>query len=195
MTYSPWPDVSLRPLRVDDWPSIHEWSQLEDVYRYQVWGPNTSNVVTQRFVETAINDGATTPRTRYVWSAVLPEQRVVGIGELRVHDARSGRAEVSYVVHPDHWRRGYATQMASWIVDFAFSELDLHRVEGTCDPRNVASAAVLRKVGMTYEGRARENVKIRDGWRDSELFGILENEWHHRVRSSLPASPPNDTSR
>ena len=41
----------------------------------------------------------------------------------------------------------------------------------------MASARVLAKVGMRYEGRMRETRLIRDGWRDSSLYSILEQEW------------------
>lgn len=169
----------MRPLLLDDWPSIHEWSQLEDVYRYQVWGPNSPNE-TRQFVEMALSDATIVPRSRYVRTAVNSDDRIIGIAELRLRDNGSGRADVSYIVHPTYWRRGYATKMASWVIDFAFVELAVHRVEAKCDPRNEASAAVLRKVGMNYEGRSREVLMIRDGWRDSELFGVLRAEWEHR---------------
>ncbi len=44
-------------------------------------------------------------------------------------------------------------------------------------PRNVASSKVLEKTGMTKEGRMREDLLIRDGWRDSFLYSILVHEW------------------
>lgn len=166
----------MRELRVGDWPSIHEWSQLEDVYRYQMWGPNSPDE-TRGFVETAITESARSPRVRYIWAAEVSSLQVIGIAELRVHDSTSRRGEVSYIVHPDFWRRGYGTRMARWVIEFAFTELEMHRVEATCDPRNKASAAVLQKNGMQYEGRSRENLKLRDGWRDSDRFSILEDEW------------------
>lgn len=37
---------------------------------------------------------------------------------------------------------------------------------------------VLGKLGMTHEGRHRHTVWIRDGWRDSDVFSILDQEWH-----------------
>jgi len=40
-----------------------------------------------------------------------------------------------------------------------------------------SSAGVL---GMTYEGRPRHRMLIHDGWRDSEIFSILEDEWRAR---------------
>jgi RimJ/RimL family protein N-acetyltransferase len=30
---------------------------------------------------------------------------------------------------------------------------------------------------MRHEGRLRQNVKLRDGWRDTEVFGVLAHEW------------------
>jgi RimJ/RimL family protein N-acetyltransferase len=166
----------MRPLRLEDWPSVHEWAQREEVCRFQPWGPNSANE-TQLFVAGALADSAKQPRTRFVWSLIMPDGRVVGIAELKVSSAVFRRSEISYTVHPDCWGQGYGTRMASSAVQFAFGELGMHRVEATCDPRNKASAAVLRKVGMTHEGRLRQRLKIRDGWRDSELFSILENEW------------------
>jgi RimJ/RimL family protein N-acetyltransferase len=55
--------------------------------------------------------------------------------------------------------------------------LRLHRVHATCDPRNLGSARVLTKLGMTFEGRLRHTQLIRDGWRDSLVFSVLEDEW------------------
>lgn len=53
----------------------------------------------------------------------------------------------------------------------------LQRIYATCDPRNLASARILGKLGMTWEGRHRHTALIRDGWRDSDVFSILEDEW------------------
>jgi hypothetical protein len=53
-----------------------------------------------------------------------------------------------------------------------------HRIFATCDPRNLRSAAVLRRLGMTYEGRLREDQLIRDGWRDSDIYSVLVHEWN-----------------
>jgi RimJ/RimL family protein N-acetyltransferase len=57
-----------------------------------------------------------------------------------------------------------------------FGELGRYRIFGTCDPRNLASAAVLRNVGMRYEGRMRGTLYIREGWRDSDLYAILADD-------------------
>ncbi|GAA2687950.1 hypothetical protein GCM10010412_076250 [Nonomuraea recticatena] len=80
-------------------------------------------------------------------------------------------------MHPRFWGQGVGTEIGRELLSRGFEELDLHRIYATCDPRNLGSARVLSKLGMTWEGRHRHTTLIRDGWRDSELFSILEEEW------------------
>lgn len=169
--------LQLREPRYEDWPRVHEWGVSEGVYRYQAWGPN-SPAATEAFVMEAVETWQVpvTDRPRFVWFAEHHADGVVGAGELRIHSRAHRQGEISYVVHPQHWRRGYATWIGNRLLQTAFSDHALHRVFATCDPRNVASAAVLRKLGMEREGRLRHTLLLRDGWRDSEVFSILEPE-------------------
>jgi RimJ/RimL family protein N-acetyltransferase len=107
--------------------------------------------------------------------AVENRGRVVGMATLSVAPHRQG--EISYGVHPDVWGRGVATAAARELLRIGFADRRLHRIVATCDPRNVASARVIVKLGMTYEGRLRENLLIRDGWRDSDVYSLIEDEW------------------
>jgi RimJ/RimL family protein N-acetyltransferase len=102
----------------------------------------------------------------------------MGSCDLRVDRPAQRSGYIGYLVHPDYQRQGVATEVAQLLLRFGFEELGLHRIEATCDPRNLASKRVLEKLGMTLEGTRRQNLLIRDGWRDSLLFGILEDEWH-----------------
>lgn len=164
--------VQLRPLTIADWKAVHEWARREDVCRYQAWGPNTAQQ-TRSFVQAAVEAWSQRPQTRFVYAITL-DFEVVGNAELRLHRDRQG--EIAYVVHPGVWGRGIATQAARQLLIIGFSTHKLHRIFGTCDPRNRASGRVLAKIGMTYEGRMRETLLIRDGWRDSDLYAILETD-------------------
>jgi [ribosomal protein S5]-alanine N-acetyltransferase len=102
---------------------------------------------------------------------------MIGAGELSIRDFSNKSGEIAYIVHPDYWGRGIATDVASLLIDLGFSKLKLHRIFATCDPRNIGSSNVLEKVGMTLEGRIRDDLLLRDGWRDSLLYSVLEFEW------------------
>lgn len=164
----------LRPLEESDWEAVHAWTGYEQVYRYQVWGPNSPEQ-TKAFVHDAVSAWRASPQTRLVYAITL-DGEVVGDCELHLH--RSQQGEISYSLHPDYWRRGLATSAARQLLRLGFTIHGRHRMFATCDPRNVRSAALLRRLGMTYEGRLREVQLIRDGWRDSDLYSVLVHEWH-----------------
>ena len=168
-------DIVLRAMRKEDWLAVHEWASSEAVSRYQVWGPNTARE-TQEFVDQAVAAWRAQPQDRYAWIAEA-DGAAVGIGELKITSAAWQQGEISYVVHIKRWGEGIATAIATKLLGYAFEDLKLHRVVATCDPRNLASEAVLKKVGMTYEGRLRHTIKLRDGWRDSNLYSMLSTEW------------------
>jgi RimJ/RimL family protein N-acetyltransferase len=167
------PYVELRLVAERDWRAIHGWASREEVCRYQGWGPNTEDQ-TRAFVAEAVAAADTWPRTRFVY-VVTRDGLVVGSCELNLRG--DGQGEIGYGLHPDHWGRGLATAAARRLLELCFAELGLHRVFATCDPRNLASGRVLRRLGMTHEGRLREVLLIRDGWRDSDVYGLLAHEW------------------
>lgn len=113
--------------------------------------------------------------SRQVRAATLPDLGVVGIGEIK--RVTGTCAEIAYAVHVEHWGRGFATQIARLLVAVAFTDPVVERVQGTCDPRNLASAAVLRRAGLLFEGTMRHTVHLRDEWRDSAMHAILRGEW------------------
>lgn len=169
--------VQLRRPEVNDWVRIFEWTSTAEACRFQAWGPNSAEEA-RAFTEEAVASWAgPTDRARYVWVAEVPSEGVIGLGELHVIDRQHRQGDISYSVHTDHWARGLGKAIARELLRVGFDEQNLHRIMGTCDPRNVASARILRSIGMTYEGRARDTLLLRDGWRDSELFSILEAEW------------------
>ena len=167
--------LSLREFTKEDWAAVHQYASQDIVCRYQPWGPNTEKD-SQDFVNQVMIDRAQQPRTRFVL-AIIYKEKMVGAGEFNIRDMANRAGEVAYIVHPDYWGRGIATDVAQLLIDFGFKELKLHRIYATCDPRNIGSSKVLEKVGMIKEGRIRDDLLIKDGWRDSLLYSVLEHEW------------------
>jgi [ribosomal protein S5]-alanine N-acetyltransferase len=173
--------VALRPMRADDWEAIHAFAGRPEVYLYQAWEPNTAEQTRDYVAEAAAAYGDPS-QTQFYLSAARPDEHIIGLAQVTIHSSAWRCAEIGYQVHPDHWGRGYGTRIAWLAVDYAFGELGMHRVEATCDPRNTGSVRILGKVGMTHEGTLRHTMRLRDGWRDSHMFSVLEDEWRSRVR-------------
>jgi RimJ/RimL family protein N-acetyltransferase len=67
------------------------------------------------------------------------------------------------------------------LLEFAFGDLDLNRVEADIDPRNVASARSLERLGFHKEGHLRERWIVDGEVSDSSLYGLLRSEWTLRA--------------
>jgi [ribosomal protein S5]-alanine N-acetyltransferase len=103
------------------------------------------------------------------------EGTLVGAVGLSVHSPHA-RAELGYWFGRDCWGRGYASEAAAALLDFAFDELRLHRVYAFHLTRNPASGRVMRKIGMRYEGRLRQHVRKWDLLEDLDLYGVLRTD-------------------
>ena len=86
-------------------------------------------------------------------------------------------AELGYWFLREAWGQGYATEACAAILALGFCRLGFHRVWGKCHTQNAASAKVMGKLGMTYEGTLREHVWLRDHFRSSRLYGLLADEY------------------
>ncbi|WP_145949092.1 GNAT family N-acetyltransferase [Paenibacillus sp. Y412MC10] len=72
--------------------------------------------------------------------------------------------------------KGYMTEAVRLMVDYAFTELRLHRIEAGVMPRNLGSIRVLEKAGFHREGVARSNVLINGKWEDHQVLAIINPE-------------------
>lgn len=116
-----------------------------------------------------------------VWLAITSRsdgRQMGGIG-LRV-DERFQHAELGYWLGKPYWGKGYATEAAREMVHYGFEELKLHRIFASHFGHNPASGKILRKLGMRHEGCQREHLRKWDEFVDSEMYGVLRQEWEAR---------------
>lgn len=106
--------------------------------------------------------------------------RVVGDVGLCWRSDVHAHAEIGYVIHPDSQGHGYATEAAAAVVDLAFTGLGAHRVTGQIDARNLASAAVLERLGLRWEGHLVENEFVKGEWADEVIYAVLDRQWSDR---------------
>ena len=169
--------VMLVEMDMKFWRDVHAYASLPEVSKYQPWGPN-SEEDTMNYLKQFIVDTEKENPSRYLYAIKkIHEDKVIGAAELFHIDFINKSAEIGYVVHPDYWGKGIATFAAKKLLEIGFSNFELHRIHATCDARNIGSAKVLEKIGMTYEGKKRHNMLLKSGWRDSLLYSVLENEW------------------
>ncbi len=80
-------------------------------------------------------------------------------------------------------RQGYMSEGLALVLDKAFSELGFHRLEANIQPGNLASAALVSRLGFRKEGFSPKYLFIDSAWRDHDRWAILSDEWPgHRDR-------------
>jgi [ribosomal protein S5]-alanine N-acetyltransferase len=178
----------LREFKYDDWPDILAY-QREPLYlRYYEWTDRTPEAV-QAFVQMFLAQQQEEPRIKFQLAVVLrSSQQLIGNCGVRMKAAGAHEGDIGYELSPHHWGNGYATEAARAIVDFGFTGLKLHRLSSWCIADNVASANVLRKLGMQPEGRLRENEYFKGRWWDTLLFGMLDYEWEALQEVAAPGA-------
>lgn len=106
--------------------------------------------------------------------------RVIGDVYFTIMSVAHAAGRIGWTLHPEFTGNGYMTEAAGAILDVAFHDLGLHRVSAELDPRNEASAALCRRLGMREEARFLEDIWFKGAWGDTSIYAILDREWAAR---------------
>ncbi len=171
--------VRLRGPRADDADALFALFADTDVMRYWSRPPMTARSEAEGLI--AEIEDAFAQRTMLNWMLTTRnDDAVIGTCTLFRFEPRHRRAEVGYALRSDHWGRGLAAEAATLALDWAFRALALHRVEADIDPRNEGSRKMLERLGFVSEGLLRQRYFVGDEVSDTELFGLLADDWAKR---------------
>src|SRR5690349_4622117 len=165
--------VFLRYVRADDYGEMQTlFSESRKFYKGLVDTPDT---VEQFAAYAARNDSETNE------SFVIcrnEDERIVGsINLSQIFRKGFQNAYLGYSLGVKYTGQGYMTEAVELILQYAFKDLKLHRIEANVQPENTPSIAVLKRCGFTREGFSRKYLKIGGRWRDHERFAIIFEDW------------------
>ncbi|BDH45432.1 N-acetyltransferase [Salmonella enterica subsp. enterica serovar Choleraesuis] len=171
------PDITLRPVMIEDSVAIQRYRQLEQVARYQSW-TTFDTAAAERLVSAQQGLEVDTPDSWYQLVIVDNNSGELA-GDLVMHfladDPR--QAEVGFNLSPEYQDRGYATQALGCVLDYLFRELAKHRVTALTDADNLAAARLLERSGFRREGHFIENIWFKGRYGSEYLYAILAREW------------------
>ncbi len=101
------------------------------------------------------------------------------LGALTLDNIRRGPAQAGtcgYWIGEEFARNGFMREALNAVVHYAFTTLDLSRIESACLPENIPSRGVLEKSGFKYEGVAQSYLQINGRWRNHVLYANLRND-------------------
>lgn len=171
------PRLCLDALRLDDAEALFAYRADPAVCRYQGWRP-VSVVEARDFIERQADASLDVPDS-WVQRAIRRRDSGELIGDLGIHLPANtdGSVEFGVTIAPAWQGRGYATEVLREVFGRLFGSLGYRRIHASVDPRNGASLAMLRSLGMRQEAHHRESLLLHGEWVDDVVFALLAREW------------------
>lgn len=170
------PRLRVRPLQESDLPSILAINSNAEVVKHLGHAPWQAMADAEAWFARISKQQTAGSALEFV---IVEKQtgEIIGRCGLFDYDADNAQASVGYILDRARWRQGYMTEALTSLIARAFNEMELRRLEAKVEAPNVASSALLRRLGFTKEGVLRARWVSPEGTIDAEVFGLLSHEW------------------
>ena len=166
----------LRKVEEGDYGDLFECFQDPLVSRFTTWDAHKTIEDSKTLVKFIMKRYADNKPTN--WAVVLKTgKKLIGTCGFSSSFPSNKRGEISFALSRGSWGKGYATEVVKKTIEFGFKNIGFNRIEACCDLENGASARVLEKCGMTFEGILREYAFLKGEFRDMKCYAILAKEY------------------
>lgn len=170
------PRLCFRSIKRTDLEDVHNYASNPKTSQYLLWEPHRSLEYTREFIEVVLSKYKSGEYND--WAIVYKHNdKMIGTCGFTNIDEENNVVEIGYVINPEYWGMGIATEAVEVIIEFAFEELQANRVEAKFMFGNDASLAVMKKVGMKFEGYQREAMLVKGKYRTIGVASILRREY------------------
>jgi RimJ/RimL family protein N-acetyltransferase len=160
------------PTELDAEQMFARYSQDAEVCRYMSWTPHQSIDDTMAYLRRVVKGNEEGSSADYLICSGESGELFGSVGG-RLIDAQATCVQFGYCLARDAWGRGIATEASAAFVAAVMCEPTIWRVQAFCDVENRASARVLEKVGLTFEGTLRRYMvlpNLSDAPRDMHCY-------------------------
>jgi RimJ/RimL family protein N-acetyltransferase len=157
----------LRPARLDDVPAFHAIMSDKRAMRYWSTPPHATLDETRLWVASMAEDD---PAVREDFVIELDGRAIGKAGCYRL-------PEIGYILHPDHWGKGYAREAMEAVIGHIFATRDVEKLVADVDPRNEASIGLMLRLGFAETHRAKGTWQVGAELCDSVYFALPRAKW------------------
>ncbi len=163
----------LRKMSMADAADVFAYASDPEVSKYTSWSTHQAIADSQQFLESVIAKyEAGQPMD---WGIEHKgDRKLIGTCGFASWDCTHARAEIGYVLSRQYWGQGYMTEAVKAVISFGFHVMMLNRIQATCMVDNLASARVMQKAGMNYEGTLREYAFFKDRYCDLKFYATIK---------------------
>ena len=175
--------LKLRRFELSDAVAVfNNWANDADVTKYLMWTAHkdvdeTSSVL-RSWIDQYKNDGS------YQWAIELKSNGSDPIGSISVvkMDEKVKMVHFGYCIGKKWWHQGITSEAFLRSIYFFFDEVKVNRIEARCNPKNIYSAKVMEKCGLTYEGTIKQGDWNNQGICDYSIYGLVLEDHLKRIR-------------
>ena len=169
----------MREMRVGDCFDMFEYAKNREVTKFLTWSPHYDVEYTKAYLHNLKNHYKM--GMFYDWALILKEEnKMIGTCGFTRFNLASDLAEIGYVINPAYRGKGIAAEAAGKVLEFGFYKLGLNRIEARYMAGNDASRRVMEKLGMSFEGVAREAICVNGSYKDVGTCAILKSEFERK---------------
>ena len=185
-------DLTTARLRIDDLATadadaLFAYRADPTVARFQGWRPARREDASD-FIARQLATPPDAPGWRQRAIRLHDDRRLIGdIGVNLPADADES-VEFGISLAPAVHGRGYAAEAMHALLGWVFETAGRRRVHASVDPRNTASVALLRRLGMRQEAHFRESLHLHGEWVDDVVFALLAREWQTPRRAGAEST-------
>jgi len=99
---------------------------------------------------------------------------IIGSCGFNSFDVERASAEIGYDLAKAYWGKGYAPESISALIEFAFTTLNINRIEAKVEPGNSNSIKVVEKLNFTFEGTFQEYEESKQSFYDINVYSLLK---------------------
>ena len=179
--------VQLRPLTMDDTRNLLPYSMNEpDLWQYSLM-PGNGEGNLYKYISSAVEKRKSNDSYPFI---VFDKKANKYAGSTRFYDYNKthNTVQLGFTWYgKEFWGTGLNKNCKYLMLEYAFDQLGLQRVEFRADANNSRSVSAMKSLGCIEEGILRSNCQGRNERRDSIILSILKDEWAGSVKDSLKA--------
>jgi ribosomal-protein-serine acetyltransferase len=167
--------LGLRPLEGGDAVELDALVKANpDLEEWMPWAEEQDLAGTERFIADVEQQRRNNNGFQV---AIAPDGPIIGVVGFHSVDWINRTTSIGYWLSASARGRGVMTTAVRALVEHAFDEWNLHRIEIHCAPDNHRSRAIPKRLGFREEATLRETELIDGRYLDSVVYGLLEGEW------------------
>jgi len=169
--------IVLQPIDISDASDIFNTIDTQREYLGR-WLPFIAFTLkiedTRQFILSILN---VSPEDRDNTFVIHYQDKFAGLIGFKSTDKQNKRTEIGYWLSEPYQKKGIMTLSVQSLIQLAFEEMDIHRIQIKCATGNIPSKSIPMRLGFKYEGTERDGELLTGNkYTDIEVYSKLKND-------------------